>query len=328
MPGGRASACPGPISPLTGNLRARAFHGLGFSATASLFAMAAPPPPIAVISPTLAAPRLIFIPANCPMVANTPASWWDPAPAGPGGAPRVAMPTYRAIRIFGPVLRISRVPADLAAARTQSSLGIGFTDAAWSRFLTAIELALMARFALSPLAADEHPDAVMAALVFNPATDVEVTAGDWSPGQPHVPPRGTGADAIAACASLAQIRFLSLVNPATVEVTGPLPGLHFAMLVGAMGECGLQAARLPENCAVQLLADFLTGHFAKGASDTRQAHSISALLKSHTLPLSMRRPLFDPGALLGELEDGAELRQGAAGVAAVEERRILLLTRG
>ena len=119
----------------------------------------------------------------------------------------------------------------------------------------------------------------MAALVFNPATDVEVTAGDWSPGQPHIPPRGTGAAAIAGCASLAQIRFLSLVSPASVEATGPLPGLHFAMLVGAMGECGLQAARLPETCAVQLLADFLTGHFATGASDARQAHSLSALLK-------------------------------------------------
>eukprot|EP00310_Coccolithus_braarudii_P013855 CAMPEP_0183345610 /NCGR_PEP_ID=MMETSP0164_2-20130417/10991_1 /TAXON_ID=221442 /ORGANISM="Coccolithus pelagicus ssp braarudi, Strain PLY182g" /LENGTH=44 /DNA_ID= /DNA_START= /DNA_END= /DNA_ORIENTATION= len=44
--------------------------------------MAALPPPIVVTSPALAAPRLIFIPANCPMVANTPASWWDPAPAG------------------------------------------------------------------------------------------------------------------------------------------------------------------------------------------------------------------------------------------------------
>ena len=228
------------------------------------------------------------------------------------------------MRIFGPVLRISRVPADLAAARTQSSLGIGFTDAAWSRFLTAFELALIARFALAPLAADEHPDAVMAALVFNPATDVEVIAGDWSPGQPHAPTRGPGAAAIATSASLAQIRFLSLVSPAMVESAGPLPGLHFAMLVGAMGECGLQAARLPETCAVQLFA----GHFAIGASDARQARSLSALLKSYTLPLSMRRPLFDPDALLGELEDGAELRQGAAGVAAVEERRILLLARG
>ena len=261
------------------------------------------------------------------MVANTPASWWDPAPAGPGGAPRVAMPTHRAIRIFGPMLRISWVPANLAAARAQSSLGIGCTDAAGPRFRTATELAIV-RFALAPLAVEEHPDAVMAALVFDPATDVEATAEDWPPDQLHAPTRGTGAAAISTSASSAQIRLLSLVSPAVVESPGPLPGVHFAMLGGTMGECGLQAARLPETCAVQLFADLLTGRFAIGVSDARQARPLSVLLKSYTSPLSMRRPLSDPDALLGELEDGAEPRQGAAGVAAVEERRILLLARG
>ena len=145
------------------------FHGLGYSATSSSFAMAAPPPPIAVTNPALAAPCLIFIPANSPIVANTPAAWWYPAPAGPGGAPRVATPTYRAIQIAIPVLRISRVPAEPAATQTQSPLNTGLSDAAWARFLAANDLAPEARFTLAPLAADEPPDAVISALVCNPA---------------------------------------------------------------------------------------------------------------------------------------------------------------
>ena len=100
-------------------------------------------PPVVVDSPA-GAPTSgcpIFLSANSGVVSSTPGLDWQPAPAGPGGAARVQLMTFQAIKAFLPRCRISRIPADLAAASSINALTVRLTDVCWSRILTELNSA-------------------------------------------------------------------------------------------------------------------------------------------------------------------------------------------
>ena len=73
-------------------------------------------------APTSGCP--IFLAANSEAVSSTPGLDWQPAPAGPGGAARVQLMTFQAVKAFLPRCKISRIPADLAAANAVNALTV------------------------------------------------------------------------------------------------------------------------------------------------------------------------------------------------------------
>ena len=109
-----------------------------------LGAMAAiAPQPVVVDSPA-GAPSSgspIFLTANSEVVSSTPCLDWQPAPAGPGGAARVQLLTFQAVKAFLPRCKISRIAADLTAANAVNVLTVRLTDACWSRVLTELSAA-------------------------------------------------------------------------------------------------------------------------------------------------------------------------------------------
>ena len=82
-------------------------------------------------APTSGSP--IFLAANSEVVSSTPCLDWQPAPAGLGGAARVQLMTFQAVKAFLPRCKISRIAADLAAANAVNAMTVRLTDAGWSR---------------------------------------------------------------------------------------------------------------------------------------------------------------------------------------------------
>ena len=101
----------------------------------------APVAPVVVQAPV--APRTpdtpVFLLASDELVGATAFLAWQPAPPlAAGGAARVSLATHQMIKAFGTRFRISRLPADLAAASNVSVLTLGLDAAFWSRALTAL----------------------------------------------------------------------------------------------------------------------------------------------------------------------------------------------
>ena len=107
--------------------------------TAQSDTMAAAPPQIVTVDSPAGAPTSdcpIFLDANSEVVSSTPCLDWQPAPAGPGGAARVQLQTFQAVKAFLPRCKFSRTAADLAAANAVNVLTLRLQDAGWSRVLT------------------------------------------------------------------------------------------------------------------------------------------------------------------------------------------------
>ena len=222
-------------------------------------------PPINVQSPggnpTAECP--IYLPANSDVVTATPCLDWQPAPAAPGGAARVQLSNFQAIKAFLPRCSISRTPADLAAAGNVSALTIRLRDVAWSRILTEYQTAGI--FTKVANATSELHDYLQAATIPNPA-NLELTAGDWRPAEAFVLPGGNGAAQVAARNQLNPVRFLSILYVTTTEEpTSPLPLGLLAAIVGALGPCATQASRREETATVQLTAATVRLHLAPTA---------------------------------------------------------------
>ena len=99
--------------------------------------MAAPPIPVTSPGGPDTPEGPIILPANCAVVTSTFICLdWQLTAAAPGGGVLVQLPTFAAIKAFVPFCRLSRNPADLAAAGTVNLLCVRLTDAAWSRLLT------------------------------------------------------------------------------------------------------------------------------------------------------------------------------------------------
>ena len=187
----------------------------------------------------------IFLRANDVIVTSTPCLEWQPAPAGPGGAARVQIGTYQAVKAFLPRCKISRAPADQAAARAVHPLMVRLTDAGWSRILT--ELRDAQTFANTANTLDQLHNNLKNAPLNNPA-NLDLLAGDWRASEVFAIPGGAGAAAIAAQASLRPIRFLTLLNVAAAEeAAAPFPLGLLGTMVGSLGPCLTQAARRVET---------------------------------------------------------------------------------
>ena len=290
--------------------------------------------PVIVASPAGAATPecpIIFL-ANEPVVTATPALPWLPAPAFPGGGPpRVSLDTYQALRAFTTRSSISRVPADLAAARAVSSLAVRLHDAAWSRLLTELTASGLFAVAGAYKILTELDDAMRDAAIANPANLVLI-AGDWRPAQAFAIPAGAGAAAAAQRAALQPLRFLSLVSVDRLEDQGhATPLLPLALLAGALGPCLNQAVRLQETSTVQLAAGSIRAAVADGApnpTDGALAVRVKSIVMDNRIPTALRAHEPTEDALRIEFEDGIEYRRSADRRKTVESRRAALLDNG
>ena len=287
------------------------------------------PQPVVVASPagnpTAECP--IYLAANSGVVSSTPCLDWQPAPAGPGGAARVQLNTFQAVRAFLPRCKISRTPADLAAANAINVLVVRLTDAGWSRILTELQAAQV--FATTANSIDELQGFLKEATIPTPA-NLDVVAGDWRNAEAFAIPGGAGAGAAAARALLAPLRFLSLLAVTAVEEpAAPLPLGLLSIIVGALGPCLTQAARRVETSTVQLTAATLRLHLAATAStDALMAVKVASFFKAKQLPYQLRSVGVTEGELREELEDGIEYKRSDQGRLAIEEKRIHLLAAG
>ena len=276
-------------------------------------------------APTFDCP--IFLTANSVVVLSTPGLDWQPAPAGPGGAARVQLMTFQAVKAFLPRCKISRIPADLAAANAVNVLTVRLTDACWSRILTELNSAQV--FARTANSVNELHDFLKEANIPTPA-NLDLVAGDWRNAEAFTLPGGGGAAAAAARQLLAPIRFLSLLVVPTVEdPAAPLPLGLLGAIVGSLGPSLTQASRRAETSTVQLTAATLRIHLASTApTDGLLAVKVAPFFRAKQLPFQLRGLGVSETELREELEDGIEYKRSDQGKLAVEEKRIHLLAIG
>ena len=269
----------------------------------------------------------IYLLATEPLVAGTPFLDWRPAPAGAGGAAQVSLATFQALRAFITRARISRVPADLAAAQAVHALTVRLHDACWSRIFSE----LMAADILANMPTDVASlwDAMATATYPTPA-NLDIVAGDWRATQAFVIPAGNGVAAVATRADLTPLRFLSLVTVDSMEdAAGSLPLEGLCILIGALGPCQTQASRRVETSSVQLTAATILMNIPNGQalSDGQLAVKVIAFVKGKRLPVQLRPAGVGEVELREELENGIEYRRSDEGRRAIEEKCIFNLGR-
>ena len=269
----------------------------------------------------------IYLLATEPLVAGTPFLDWRPAPAGAGGAAQVSLATFQALRAFITRARISRVPADLAAAQAVHALTVRLHDACWSRIFSE----LMAADILANMPTDVASlwDAMATATYPTPA-NLDIVAGDWRAAQAFVIPGGNTVAAVATRAALTPLRFLSLVTVDSMEdAAGSLPLEGLCILIGALGPCQTQASRRVETSSVQLTAATIRMNIPNGQtlSDGQLAVKVIAFVKGKRLPVQLRPAGVGEVELREELEDGIEYRRSDEGRRAIEEKCIFNLGR-
>ena len=177
--------------------------------------MAAPPTPVTSPGGPDTPEGPIILSANCAVVTSTFVCLdWQPAAAAPGGGAQVQLPTFAAIKAFVPFCRLSRNPADLAAAGAVNLLCVRLTDAAWSRLFTEMEAAQV--FAQNFPTVDDLHKATRDAVYPNKSS-LELVAADWRAAENFTIPAGNAAPAAAARRELTPIRFLSLLDVAHLE---------------------------------------------------------------------------------------------------------------
>ena len=78
----------------------------------------------------------VFLRAAETVVTSTPFLDWRPAAPAADGSARVSLATFQMCVAFVPRCTVSRIPADLAAARAVNVLVFRLSDAAWARILS------------------------------------------------------------------------------------------------------------------------------------------------------------------------------------------------
>lgn len=139
----------------------------------------------------------VSLPANAPLVEATPMlDWQVEAGAAP---PRVSMAHFQILLAFGGRCDLSRIPADVAAARSRSILTACFVQATWVRILVElIDSGLLE--ALEDCQILDEFKTTMAGLTISRPAQLQITAGDSGanvepfdvPARPAVPARGYG----------------------------------------------------------------------------------------------------------------------------------------
>ena len=284
--------------------------------------MAAPPIPVTSPDGPDTPEGPIILPANCAVVTSTFVCLdWQPAAAAPGGGAQVQLPTFAAIKAFVPFCRLSRNPADLAAAGTVNLLCVRLTDAARSRLFTEMDAAQV--FAQNFPTVDALHKATRDAVYPN-SSNLELVAADWRAAENFTIPAGNAAPAAAARRELTPIRFLSLLDVAHLEEPfAQLPLGLLSDIIGTLGPCLTQEARCRESSTVQLTAATLRSHIANFAG-----HKLAGFYKTKLLPPALRAAVAGETELREELEDGIEYRLSAEGKLRIEEKRIYFLARG
>ena len=281
--------------------------------------MAAPIPVQCPVIPRTPETNL-FIPSQDGLVTATPFLPWAPAPpAVAGGANRVTLATHQAVRAFCLRCRISRVQADLVAARAVSIITLSFTAGAWSRILTAVKAAVLA--APSPPQSFHQLQRILKSAIFSPANALDITQPDWAAGPALTIPAGNAAAAIHAREMLVPLRFLDLARLPLLENSADAaePWLVICELSGALGPVLTQGARSDEVSSIQSVASQLRAMGAAGVSDGPLASGLRATLINHRLPLELRSGSLDHEVLCEELIDGLHYR---ASRERIEEKRI------
>ncbi len=140
----------------------------------------------------------VILLAADPLVAGTAFLRWQPAPAGAAGEARVQLSTFQMVRAFASRCSVSRVPGDLAAARTISILTLRFAETFWSRILTElVGSGLLAR----PLGTSrELLERISSLAIANPG-ELLVIAADLSAAEAFAIPGRAAAAAQAALAT-------------------------------------------------------------------------------------------------------------------------------
>ena len=135
--------------------------------------------PVAVTTIGPVSSRPISLPANDQLVTLTSAFVdWQPT-AAIAGIPQMAVVRSEAVAAFLVRCKLSRQPADMAAANPANLLTFNLNDAAWSRILTTIRNGGMA------LAAPNEPDRLHGYIraISLPAGGPDpfaITAADWA----------------------------------------------------------------------------------------------------------------------------------------------------
>ena len=114
--------------------------------------------PVIVESPAADSAEMpVFLRAAELVVTATPYLDWQPAAAAADGSARVSLSTFQMFVAFAPRCAVSRIPADLTAARAVNVLILRLQNAAWARILEELlgrEKVGSLRSAISLLAAD------------------------------------------------------------------------------------------------------------------------------------------------------------------------------
>ena len=97
--------------------------------------------------------------------------------------------TFQAVKAFMPRCKVSRIPADLAAANAVNVLTVRFTDACWSRILTELRDAQV--FVNAANSISELHDFMKDAAIPTPA-NLDLVAGDWRKGDERFPAPSLG----------------------------------------------------------------------------------------------------------------------------------------
>ena len=284
--------------------------------------MAAAPPALQiwVANPVGMTPdQPVLLPAECLVVTRTPCLPWAPAAAAAGGLARVSLPTWQLVYALGSKLQVSRVPADLAAARDIAPYQVGFAPPLWLRYL---QVLVDSRLFEKPLFHDVNVlRSAVADLTLTTPAEALIEAAHWRAGEPLAAP------AAGAAPPPVQLNFLSRISVVELEVSGSAPWADMSRLVGLLGACRTRAARnalgSPARRSATILRDFIVKYFhADRADDESIASHLKRLLASSRLPALFLPATLDEVELREALCDGALYHESADARRRVEETRL------
>jgi len=210
-----------------------------------------------------------------------------------------------------------------AAIPAVNLLTINLNDAAWARVLTAVRdggLALAAPVTLAAL----HDYIRGIVLPVGAADPFVIHPADWA----LMPAWAQGTPAQRPV--LARVRFLSLANIISLEVTSrPLsttaPWTLVAKVIGALGPVGTQAARALEASQLQTTAANIRRHSVGGAEDGALAGSLRSDLLRASLPKFLKAHAATPAEQGEELSDAYAYKISELDRSSVEQKRFDLI---
>lgn len=131
----------------------------------------------------------VFLRAAETVVTSTPFLDWRPAAPAADGSARVSLATFQMCVAFVPRCVVSRIPADLAAARAVNVLIFRLEDAAWARILS--ELRDSNAFANAEPSLPDFHEVLRRLNPANPA-NLHLVANDWRAAPAPAFPGGAG----------------------------------------------------------------------------------------------------------------------------------------